>query len=342
MAPMTRRLGRSGLVVSALGMGCWAIGGPFWAGAQPLGWGEVDDAESARAIGRAIDLGVTFFDTADVYGTGRSERVLGKALAKRRADVVIASKWGNTYDETARQLTGADPSPAYLRRALEASLRRLGTDWVDLYQLHLGDLPIPQADELLVTLEDLVAEGTVRWYGWSTDLADRAAAWAREGAHCTAVQHDFSVLASSPEVLAVCEEQDLASIARGPLAMGLLTGKFSAESALGGDDVRGVPPGWMRYFEAGGRPGPALLERVDAVRAVLTAGGRTLAQGALAYLWARSDRVVPIPGYRTVAQAEENAGAMAYGPLTADELSEVERLLGRPDRQPVASAHAPD
>ncbi|MGH9054256.1 MAG: aldo/keto reductase [Acidimicrobiales bacterium] len=124
--------------------------------------------------------------------------------------------------------------------------------------------------------------------------------------------------------------------------MGLLTGKFTAQSTLSDDDVRGVPPSWMRYFGAGGRPDPALLERIDAVRAVLTSRGRTLAQGALAYLWARSDKTIPIPCCRTVAQVEENAAAMAYGPLSADELSEVERLLGRPERHPVASAPAPD
>jgi aryl-alcohol dehydrogenase-like predicted oxidoreductase len=327
MGSMTRTLGRSGIGVSALGIGGWAIGGPFWGGTQPLGWGEVDDDESVRAIRRAIDLGVTFFDTADVYGTGHSERVLARALAfTRREDVVIATKWGNTYDEASRQLVGNDASPAYLRQAVERSLRRLGTDHIDLYQLHLNDLPVEVAADLIDPLEELVRAGKIRWYGWSTDFADRAEAWAQAGEHCTAIQHAFSVLHDSAEVLAVCDAYDLGSVNRGPLAMGLLTGKFSATSTLGPDDVRGIAPDWLRYFEDG-RPAPEWLARVEAVRELLTSGGRTPAQGALGWLWARSDRTVPIPGCRTVAQVEENAGAMAFGPLPAAEFAEVESLL---------------
>ena len=124
----TRYLGRSGIAVSAMGLGCWAIGGPIWRDGEPRGWGDVDDAESIRAIHRALELGITFFDTADVYGAGHSERILGRALAARRAQVVIATKFGNTFDEATRTGTGSDASPAYIRRACDASLRRLQTD----------------------------------------------------------------------------------------------------------------------------------------------------------------------------------------------------------------------
>jgi aryl-alcohol dehydrogenase-like predicted oxidoreductase len=322
----TRVLGRSGIEISALGVGCWAIGGPLWQADQPLGWGEVDDEESVRAVRRAVDLGVTFFDTADVYGAGHSERVLARALAGRRDEVVIATKWGNVFDEDDRQLTGTDDSPAHLRRAVEASLRRLGTDRIDLYQLHLNELPVDRAERLLGTLEELVGEGKIRAYGWSTDFADRAEAYARGGPRCAAIQHAFSVFVDSPAVLSVCERYDLASINRGPLAMGLLTGKFTAASRLGADDVRGIAPAWLEFFRDG-RPAPEWLERVAAVREVLTTGGRTLAQGALGWLWARSPRTVPIPGCRTVAQVEENAGALAHGPLPASAVAEVETLL---------------
>ncbi len=324
----TRVLGRSGIEVSALGVGCWAIGGPWWSGQQPLGWGQVDDEESVRAIRHALELGVTFFDTADCYGAGHSERVLGRALGDRRDQAVIATKWGNTFDETSKQATGPDPSPEHLRRAIRASLSRLGTDRVDLYQLHLNDLPVAQALDLVPVLEDLVTQGLIRAYAWSTDNPESAAAFARAGAHVTAVQHDFSVLKDSPAVLAVCDEYDLASINRGPLAMGLLTGKFTASSRLSADDVRGIAPEWLDYFQDG-QPAPEWLARVEAVREVLRSGGRTLAQGALAYLWARSGRTVPIPGCRTVAQVSENAGALEYGPLTPDQLAEVEKILGR-------------
>jgi len=325
---MTRRLGRSGVEVSSLGVGCWAIGGPFWEDGRPLGWGEVDDDESVAALHRALELGVTFFDTANVYGAGHSERVLGRAFAGRRDQVVIATKFGFTFDEASRETRGPDGTPAGLRRQLEASLRRLGTDFVDLYQLHINDLPVPQALDLVPVLDELVDRGQVRAYGWSTDHPERAAAFADASRDVTAIQHDFSVLNDSADVLAVCERQDLASINRGPLAMGLLTGKFTAGSRLGDDDVRGVAPDWMVYFRDG-RPAPELLQRIEAVREVLRSGGRTLAQGALAYLWARSDRTVPIPGCRTVAQVEENAGALAHGPLTTDQASEVDELLGR-------------
>jgi aryl-alcohol dehydrogenase-like predicted oxidoreductase len=323
----TRVLGRSGIQVSALGVGCWAIGGPWWAGSQPLGWGAVDDEESVRAVRRALDLGVTFFDTADTYGAGHSERVLGRTLGDRRDQAVIATKWGNTFDEQSKQSTGPDASPEYVRRAIRASLSRLGTDHVDLYQLHLNDLPVGQALDLVPVLEELVTEGLIRAYAWSTDFAESAAAFAAAGPHVAAIQHDFSVLHDSAAVLAVCEEHDLASINRGPLAMGLLTGKYTAASTLGGDDVRGIAPEWLDFFRDG-RPAPEWLARVEAVRDILRGNGRTLAQGALAYLWARSGRTVPIPGCRTVAQVEENAGALERGPLTPDQLAEVDKLLG--------------
>ena len=324
----TRTLGRSGIEISALGMGCWAIGGPFYgADGQPLGWGEVDDTESTRAIHAALDAGVTFFDTADVYGAGHSERVLGAALKGKRDKVVIATKWGNRFDPTTRIADGAGTSPSYVRAACEASLGRLGTDVIDLYQLHLNDLPVAQAEPMLETLEELVAEGKIRWYGWSTDFADRANSWAVKGAHCTSIQHDFSVMNPFPAVLPVCEEFDLASINRGPLGMGLLTGKYTASSArLGLDDVRGKAPSWMVLFKDG-RATAEALEKLAAVREILTRDGRTLAQGALGWLWARSGLTIPIPGFRTVAQLEENAGALALGALPADDAEEAARII---------------
>ncbi|GAB2930178.1 aldo/keto reductase [Streptomyces heilongjiangensis] len=325
----TRPLGRSGIQVSALGFGCWAIGGEWRsADGQPLGWGKVDDEESVRAVRRALDLGVTFFDTADVYGTGHSERVLGRALGRRRADVVVATKWGNVFDERTRTLTGQDDTPAHARRALTASLDRLGTDHVDLYQLHLSDADPERAAELRDMCEEFVREGLIRAYAWSTDDADRAAVFA-QGPHCTAVQHRLNILQPAPELLALCEESDLASINRSPLAMGLLTGRHTPGRPLAAGDIRSTPPAWLPGFTADGGADPEWTGRVEALREILTSGGRTLAQGALAWIWARSPRTVPIPGFRTVAQAEENAGALAKGPLTADQLAEADRVLGR-------------
>jgi aryl-alcohol dehydrogenase-like predicted oxidoreductase len=325
---MRRILGRSGIEVSAVGMCCWAIGGPYGsADGEQYGWGVVDDAESTRAIRRAIDLGVNLFDTASSYGAGHSERMLGTAVRGRRDAVVIATKWGNTFEEATRIATGADASPAYARRSAEESLARLGTDYIDLYQLHIGNLPLSEALDLADTLETLKTEGKIRAYGWSTDDPDRAAEYAK-ATGVAAVQHDASVLRDTPEMFAVIEAAGLGSLIRGPLAMGLLTGKYHDGRTLPADDVRSQPMAWMTYFQ-GAAAAPQWLAHVDAVRAALTADGRTLVQGALGWLWARSPAAVPIPGFRTVAQVEENAGAMTYGPLPADAFAEVERLLGR-------------
>ncbi|POX64330.1 aldo/keto reductase [Streptomyces sp. Ru62] len=314
--------------MSALGFGCWAIGGEHQtADGQPVGWGKVDDDESVRAVRRALDLGVTFFDTADSYGTGHSEEILGKALGKRRDDVVLATKWGNVFDADTRTLTGTDATPEYARRALIASLRRLGTDRVDLYQLHISDADPARAAELREACEEFVTEGLVRAYGWSTDDPARAAVFA-EGPHCTAVQHALNVLQDAPELVALCERLELASVNRSPLAMGLLAGRRGGSLEAG--DIRSRPPAWLPgYADDGSGADPEWLARIDAVRSVLTSDGRSLAQGALAWLWARSPRTVPIPGFRTVAQAEENAGALAKGPLTAAQSAEIDRLLGR-------------
>ncbi|MDG4796438.1 aldo/keto reductase [Micromonospora sp. WMMD1082] len=320
----TRKLGRSGIEVSAIGMGCWAIGGPLWGDeGQPYGWGEVDDEESVRAVHAALDHGVTFFDTASNYGAGHSERVLGRALAGRRDRVVIATKFGHTAEEATRRATGTDHRPEYAVASLEGSLRRLGTDHVDLFQLHLNDLAPALALDLVDTLEAQVGKGTIRAYGWSTDHPASAATFAAAAPHCTAIQHEQSVLRDNADLLAVCEEYDLGSIARGPLAMGLLT---AATRSLGADDVRGRAPDWLEWF-ADGQPAPQWAERVAGVRAALTADGRTLAQGALGWLLARSPRTVPIPGFRTVAQVEENVATLARGPLPADAYAEVERHL---------------
>jgi aryl-alcohol dehydrogenase-like predicted oxidoreductase len=317
----TRVLGRSGIQVSAMGLGCWAIGGPFWSGKTPVGWGEVNDNESIRAIHRALDLGVTFFDTADVYGAGHSERVLAQALAGRRDKVVIATKFTNIFDETTRQITGASAAPDHIRRACTDSLRRLNTGTIDLYQFHWNDYDVDRAGEVRDTLESLVTEGKIRAYGWSTDFPERARVFA-EGAQ-------MNVLDDAAPMIALCEELNLASINRGPLAMGLLTGKYSASSNLPSDDVRGArSPEWMKYFKDG-KPNPEWLKRVEAVKEVLTSGGRSLAQGALAWLWARSPKTIPIPGFKSLKQVEENAGAMSFGPLTPEQMRQIDTLLAR-------------
>ncbi|GAA2758360.1 aldo/keto reductase [Actinopolymorpha rutila] len=320
LSTQRRALGRSGLEVSAIGFGCWAIGGPHSRNGEPIGWGEVDDEESVAAIRAALDEGVTFFDTADVYGCGHSERVLARALRGRREGVVVATKFGFTYDEERRESPGTDDSPAYVRTACEASLRRLETDVIDLLQFHLGGCDPAAAEDVLAVLEDLVDEGKIRSFGWSTDDPGRAALFAGSP-HCAAIQQAFNVLGGNAETLGVCEANGLASIVRGPLGMGVLSGKMSGDTKFAADDVR---HGWdFRGNQAD------TLAAVGRVREVLTSNGRTLAQGALCWLLARSAAFVPIPGCRTVAQARENAGALRHGPLSAEEMAAVESALGR-------------
>lgn len=322
-----RQLGRSGIGVSAMGVGCWAIGGPFTdMSGTPAGWGQVDDAESIRSLRRAHDLGVTFFDTADVYGTGHSEELLGQAFAGQRDKIVIATKFGNVFNSETRQWIAEDGSPDYIHKAIEASLRRLNTDYVDLYQFHIWGYPAEDAAPVRDTLEDLVNEGKIRGYAWSTDVLESVEVFA-EGPNCTAVQQQLNVFGGSDEILALCERENLASINRAPLAMGLLTGKFQPDTRFGADDVRAHAQ-WFEGFQDG-KPNPEWLRRLEAMREILTSEGRSLAQGALAWLWARSEKTIPIPGFKTPAQVEDNAGAMQFGPLTADQMREIDELLGR-------------
>jgi len=222
-------------------------------------------------------------------------------------------------------VTGTATSPAYVRQACEASLRRLGTDVIDLYQFHLNDFDPARAAEVRDILEELVAAGKIRSHGWSTDFPDRARVFAA-APHCAAFQHQMNVLDDAASLLAVCDEADCASINRGPLAMGLLTGKYDGASQIGPDDVRGrQSPEWMRYFKEG-RAAPEWLDRLAALRELLTGGGRTLAQGAIGWLWGRSARTIPIPGVRTVAQVEENCRALDRGPLDPATLAAIEAL----------------
>lgn len=316
--------------VSALGFGCWAIGGPFSdTEGKPLGWGEVADEESIAALRRAMELGVTFFDTADVYGAGHSERVLGRALAGHRDEVVIASKWGNVFDEDTKVLTGTDHSVEHMHKAIRATLTRLGTDHLDLYQLHIGP-SITEAEPLADAAETLIDQGLILGYGWSTDDPDRAAAWAGRPGY-VAVQHELSVLHDAPELVALCERHGLASINRTPLAMGLLGRRDHTRPATGAD-IRTSAPEWLRFF-TDGVPTQEWSTRVDALREILTSDGRTLAQGALAWLWARGDRTIPIPGFRNVHQAEDNAGALTHGPLNPDQMTEIATLLHGPNEE---------
>jgi aryl-alcohol dehydrogenase-like predicted oxidoreductase len=322
---MKRTLGKSGLNVSAMGLGCWAIGGPWdfsmgkesWA----AGWGQVDDAESIRAIHAGLDLGVNFLDTAANYGAGHSERVLARALAGKRDQVVIATKFGFLVDEKTKKVSTDDEVITQnLRQDCEDSLKRLDTDYIDVYQLHQGGIDLEKAPAVMDVLEELVSEGKIRWYGWSTDSSERAAIFA-EGQHCTSIQFDLNVYRDNEETRKICAEKNLGGINKSPLNRGILTGKFDGASTFPKDDIRhGI------NFSEG--VAAERLSQLDDVRSVMTANGHSLAQASLAYIWALDPNMVPIPGFRSVKQVTENAGAMEKGPLSQEQVDEVRRLLG--------------
>ena len=325
-----RTLGRSGIEVSAMGLGCWAIGGPVvWEDGTEFGWGKIDDNDSIAAIRRGLDCGVTFFDTADSYGAGHSEKILGQALGKDRDRVAIATKFGWTFeDDGSRRSHGSNASPEYVRSACQASLRRLGTDHIDLYQLHIGDLELSAADAAAEVLDELVSEGLIRAYCWSTDDLERGEHWLGRPAF-TAIQHNLNVFEDSPALLELCERENLASINRNPLAMGFLSGKYTKDTRVSPDDFRASGIEWVAVFDENGAPRAEWLKMLEAVREILSSNGRTLVQGAIAWIWGQSEKTVPIPGIKTAAQAEENAGAMQHGPLTPEQIAEIDSLLGR-------------
>jgi len=315
-----RTLGRSGIKVSAVGLGTARIGGLGYSRSGDDETRLIPEAveESKRAIRRALDLGITFFDTADVYGAGRSERILGDALAGRRNQVVISTKFGEGFEEATGTEIDVDVTPEYVVRACEASLRRLGTDAIDLYLLHLRDFPIDRAPAVRDALEELVSAGRIRGYGWSTDDVERAALFA-EGPHCVAIEHRLNVMMDAPDMLAFCDAHDLASINRVPLLTGVLTGRWGPDTVLPADDRR------SDWFSDEGFQG--FLRRAETLRPVLTEDGRSYVLGALGWILARSPRAIPIPGFRTVEQVEGIAGTMTHGPLSPNQMAAIDELL---------------
>jgi aryl-alcohol dehydrogenase-like predicted oxidoreductase len=324
---LKRTLGKSKLEVSALGMGCWAIGGP-WTWAQPgnepypVGWGNTDDDESIRAIHAALDLGVNFFDTAANYGAGHSEVVLGRALKGKRDKAVIATKFGHIVNEKEKTVYGdRDQIIKNVQTDVENSLRRLQTDTIDIYQLHDGGYDPKRALELQSILEELVSAGKIRWYGWSTDIVDSAREFA-VGEHCTSIQFRLNAIYDNPGMRKVCADFDLAGINKDPLNKGILTGKFNSSSTFPANDIRS-----RENFSD-----PEIVKRLeiaDEIRDILTSSGRTMAQGALAYIWALDERMVPIPGFKSVKQVEDNAGAMEFGPLTESQVKEIQEVVAK-------------
>ncbi|MHA1935857.1 MAG: aldo/keto reductase [Candidatus Thorarchaeota archaeon] len=318
-----RKLGKSGIRVSAMGMGCWAIGGPFLHPKHGfLAYGQVEDRVSIKSIKLGIELGVTLFDTANVYGCGRSEQVLGEALKGHRDDVIIATKFGSTFrldpsdSKTPCRAVGRDLSTKGIIEACNASLERLQTDYIDLYQLHSGDLETEKVPEVIETLEKLVDEGKIRFYGWSTDDPERAALFAK-GKYCVAVQFRHNMFSHNDEMIGkVIDGYGLSGLIKGPLGYGIYTGKYRDDSIL---------PEEHMLHGAKFNEGRLARERnaLEKVREIVTRDGRTLPQAALGWIWGEHERLVPIPGFKNPDQVQENATAMEYGPLSKKQVGEV-------------------
>lgn len=323
------KFGRSDIEIGKIGLGCWAIGGPWRDLNANAGWGDVDDAESLRALEAGIEVGVKYLDTANIYGCGHSEYMVGKAIKGKRDKVVVSTKFGILCDEEKKETTGLIETAEDIIQSCHDSLRRLDTDYIDILLFHLSDFPVERADMVVETLEKLVDQGKIRNYGWSTPDPERARAFAK-GAHCGGYMHVENIMEDDAAMLAVCDELGMTSIGRTPFCMGLLTGKHNKDTVFAKGDLRGkeAAPPWMTYY-IDGKPNEELLAKLASVRDILSSNGRTLAQGCLAWIWARSERCVPVPGFRTEKQVRENAAALEFGPLTADQMREIEALLGR-------------
>lgn len=314
-----------GTEIAPLGMGCWPIGGPMFGGSQPLGYANADDAESIRTIHAALAAGIRLFDTAAVYGAGHAERLLARAL-RDRPDALVVTKIGIAIDEATKQLTGDETDPASVMPAIDRCLARLERDRIDILLLHLNDLPVSRADPIFDEMEKARQMGKIQAYGWSTDLSKsvRSAA-GRSG--FAAVEHAMNVLLDAAAMQKTVRDAGLHALIRSPLGMGLLTGKYDAHSIMAGEDIRSTANTVTDYFK-GARANPRFLKRFDAIRDLLETGGRSPTQGAICWLWAKSDSNVPIPGARTVAQIEGIAGAIAFGALPDDVMKEIELVIG--------------
>ena len=301
----TRVLGQ-GLVVSAQGLGCMGMSDAY---------GPADDAESVATIHRALDLGVTLIDTADMYGPWTNERLVGTAIAGRRGEVVLATKFGNVRNAKGDFL-GVRGDPEYVRECCDASLQRLGVDVIDLYYQHRVDRRVP-IEETVGAMAELVRLGKVRHLGLS-EAAPQTIRRAHAVHPITALQTEYSLWSRDPErqLLATTRELGIGFVAYSPLGRGFLTGRFRTSEFAPGDN-RGRYP----RFQSGNLD--RNLAIVDAVEAVAKRRGATAAQVALAWVMCRGDDIVPIPGTKRVRYLEENVASVDLA-LDAEEVATLE------------------
>jgi aryl-alcohol dehydrogenase-like predicted oxidoreductase len=320
-----RQLGKHGPLVSAIGLGCMPMSGTY---------GSASDADGIATIHRALDLGINLLDTADVYGEGHNEQLVGRAIRDRRDEVVLATKFG-ILRPTADGSGGFDGRREYVRAACERSLQRLGVDHIDLYQQHRVD-PRTPIEETIGALAELVDEGKIRYIGMSEALAPdlrRAAA-----VHpITSLQSEYSLLERSveAEILDTCEELGIGFLPFSPLLRGLLAGSLTADTELEADDFRSGD----RFPRVGPEHRDANLRLAQVVADVAAAHTATSGQVALAWLLARRPWIVPIPGTKRTAYIEDNAGASDVE-LTVEDLARLDALAASAEGDRYGSGQA--
>ncbi len=312
----SRIFGTTGWSVREIGLGCWEFGGAITLDGRPDGHVGVTDAESLATIRRAVELGVNFFDTADMYGWGHSEELVGQALQPYRDSVFIATKVGFWHDAAGRRTL--NESKDYILRACDASLKRLQTDRIDLYQCHLWKTE--RWTEFLDAFETLQKAGKIRVFGVSTNEFDLIRHFNERG-HLAAVQANYNLLDRNAEreILPYCRQHGIAFVARGPLAMGKLTGKYTRDSRFDPNDIR------SKWLEADARK--TFFEQMDTVerlRPVAAKAGLTMSQLALGYVLSHPDVSVLIPGAKNRAQLEQNVAA---GKLSGETLAAIQKAL---------------
>jgi aryl-alcohol dehydrogenase-like predicted oxidoreductase len=315
-----RPFGQTGLEVSAIGFGCWEVGG---------GYGQVEESEFARAVGRALDLGINCFDTAEGYGHGASERALGQALGRRREEAIVVTKFGMNYKDMPNL---RDSSRARVMASIDKSLKSLGTDWVDVYLVHFPDRRTP-FEETMSALEDIVREGKVRFIGVSNFKREEIEA-CRRLHHIDVVQYGWHMLdrRMEREIFPYCQEHGIGFMAYGSLAYGLLTGTFTEDMDFGTDDwrARRGKAGSIRLFETlfGPESFPRNVRAVEELKGLAARYGRSLPQ--LALRWTISNPVVStaLVGCRTVAEVEDNVGAIGWS-IAQDDLAEIDAIFAR-------------